>query len=77
LPGEGGRKVGFAATRAVGHSVCRHRHIRKLREFYRLNKSLFPDTGHLLFLVRRTISDWPDFEARLKERLRSLRETSP
>jgi RNase P protein component len=73
LPGQRGRKVGFAATKAVGHSVCRHRHVRKLREFYRLNKAIFPDNSHLFFLLRRPVQDWEAFEARLRDLITSLR----
>jgi hypothetical protein len=73
LPGQSGRKVGFAATRAVGHSPCRHAHVRKLREFYRLNKEIFPDYGHCLLLMRRSVENWKAFEDRLRVLISSLR----
>jgi ribonuclease P protein component len=73
LPGQSDRKIGFAAVRAVGHAVCRHRHIRKLREFYRLNKDLFPDGSHYLLLMRRSVEDWKAFEERLHDLISSLR----
>lgn len=73
MPGQSGRKVGFAATRAVGHAVCRHRHIRKLREFYRLNKAIFHDSGHYFFLLRRPVEDWKAFEVRLRDLITALR----
>jgi RNase P protein component len=49
----------------VGNSVCRHHAVRKLREFYRLNKAVFPEQGHVLILVRNPVADWPGLEARL------------
>jgi RNase P protein component len=69
--------VAFAATRAVGHAAQRHRHVRKLREFYRLNKGFFHESGHFFLLVRSPINDWPEFEARLKQALSSLTMTKP
>jgi hypothetical protein len=53
----------------VGSSVERHHHIRKLREFYRLNKPLFPETVHLFLLVRRPVKDWKAVEGKLAELL--------
>lgn len=77
LPARGGRKAAFSATKAVGHAVCRHRHVRKLREFYRLNKSLFPEAGHFLFLLRSPVDNWQDFEARLKSIISGLDARQP
>ncbi|RPH96240.1 hypothetical protein EHM69_01875 [candidate division KSB1 bacterium] len=64
--------MGFAATRAVGNSVCRHKNIRKLREFYRLNKELFPCNQHLFLLIRRPVSDWQELEGQLKNVLSTV-----
>jgi hypothetical protein len=72
LPVDGGCQVAFAAIKAVGNSPARHRHIRKCKEFYRLNKGLFPEHIHLLFLFRSSVSDWPDFEQRLIALLSSV-----
>ncbi|MBI5059944.1 ribonuclease P protein component [candidate division KSB1 bacterium] len=66
------RRIAFAATRAVGNSVVRHRHIRKLREYYRLNKDKFPVNYTVLLHIRARISDWNIFEKRLTELLRSI-----
>lgn len=57
--------MAFAATRRVGTSVDRHRAVRKLREFYRLNKDLVPQGTRLLLVLRRPVPDWRVFEARL------------
>jgi RNase P protein component len=72
-----GRKIGFAARRSVGNSPCRHRHIRKLREFYRLNKDLWPPTGHLFLLVRNPVTDWESFQERLTKVLGELPRNRP
>ncbi|MCX6601882.1 MAG: hypothetical protein NT025_10045 [bacterium] len=53
--------------------MCRHRHIRKLREFYRLNKAIFHDSGHYFFLLRRPVEDWKAFEVRLRDLITALR----
>ena len=58
--------MAFAATRGAGSSVARHHHVRKLREFYRLNKELFAEHGHYFLLVRAPITDWEGFLAQLK-----------
>jgi len=65
LPAPQGRKVAFAASKAVGNSPTRHRVVRKLREFYRLNKQLFPEDCQLFLLVRRPVEDWKGLEARV------------
>jgi hypothetical protein len=46
--------------------------MRKLREFYRLNKDLFTQDGHYFLLVRQVVEDWPEFETRLKGLLNKL-----
>jgi len=72
LSGQERRQVAFAATKAVGNSPDRHRHVRKLREFYRLNKPVFPEQSHLFLIVRRPVEDWTAFELRLRNLLTSL-----
>ncbi len=64
--------MAFAATKRVGNSVCRHRAIRKLREFYRLNKAAFPEGAQILILLRAPVADWPGLEARLTRLLSEL-----
>ncbi|MBU0508312.1 ribonuclease P protein component [bacterium] len=68
--------MAFAATRAVGNAPQRHRHIRKLREYYRLNKEFFPAQSHIFILVRRPVADWKDLEARLAKLLQTLAKSS-
>lgn len=65
--------MAFAATRRVGNAVERHRHVRKLREFYRLNKDLFADNMRFLLLMRGPVNDWPEFEQRLRTVLQRVR----
>ena len=65
--------MAFAATRGVGSSVARHHYVRKLREFYRLNKGLFAENVHYFLLCRAPITDWDDFLARLKVILERVR----
>ncbi|MFZ5433703.1 MAG: hypothetical protein ACOZB3_08020 [Calditrichota bacterium] len=50
----------------------RHRHVRKLREFYRLNKNLFVNEIHYFFLARQPIINWPEFENRLRQLLSNI-----
>ncbi len=64
--GKPGRKLAFAATRRVGNAPARHRHIRKLREFYRLNKELFAEGTHYLFVMRSAVTDWGELEGRVQ-----------
>jgi ribonuclease P protein component len=67
------RKIAFAAKRTVGNAVKRNRARRKLREFYRQHKSLFPNNYHYILLLRNEPPDWNSLE----ERLRNLLSTLP
>jgi len=51
--------------RRVGPAVLRNYHRRRLKEFYRLNKHLWPEGTHFFVLFRAPVRDWPDFEQRL------------
>jgi ribonuclease P protein component len=66
------RKIAFATPRSVGNAARRNRARRKLREFYRRNKSLFPDKTHYLIVLRNEPEDWTDLEDRLRRFLSSL-----
>jgi ribonuclease P protein component len=72
LSGQQGRKIAVAASRRAGNAVIRNRYRRKLKEFYRLNKELFPDNCHYYLLVRGPVEDWSDFESRLTQTLTGL-----
>jgi ribonuclease P protein component len=65
------------ATRAVGGAIQRNRAQRKLREFYRRNKSLLPDKFHFLFVLKSEPNDWHELEEKLRALLRSLPMASP
>ncbi|MBK6765340.1 MAG: ribonuclease P protein component [bacterium] len=58
--------------RKVGGAADRNRHRRKLKEFYRLNKNLWPDNTHYYVLFRKSVPSWAEFEVRLAEKLMSL-----
>jgi hypothetical protein len=47
--------------------------VRKLREFYRLNKQIFPENGQLFLLMRKPIEDWKGFEERLRREIGNLK----
>jgi len=66
------RKIAFSTPRSVGNAVRRNRARRKLREFYRRNKALFPDKTHYLIVLRNEPEDWRDLEDRLRRLLSSL-----
>jgi len=47
------RRVGIVVTKKTGKAFRRNRIKRILREFFRLNKTLFPDTTDTLVLANR------------------------
>ncbi|NUO19397.1 ribonuclease P protein component [bacterium] len=58
--------------RKVGTAVVRNYHRRRLKEFYRLNKGLWAEGGHYFALFRQPVTDWTDFEVRLRALLSKL-----
>jgi hypothetical protein len=50
--------------------------VRKLREFYRLNKEMFDERGHFFLLIRAPVVEWGEFENRLKAVLRRILQES-
>ncbi|MBL0061865.1 MAG: ribonuclease P protein component [bacterium] len=72
MPGQLERKLACAAMRKVGNAPDRNRHRRKLKEFYRLNKHLWPEGTHFYALFRQPVSDWEAFETKLRALLSKL-----
>jgi ribonuclease P protein component len=58
--------------RKVGTAVERNYHRRKLKEFYRLNKHLWPEGTHFYALFRQPVTDWDGFETKLSSLLSKL-----
>ena len=51
--GGGKRKVGISAGKRAGGAVARNRAKRLLREFYRMNKAVFPKGTRTAIVVRK------------------------
>ncbi|MFH0808964.1 MAG: ribonuclease P protein component [Pseudomonadota bacterium] len=69
------RRLGITASRKVGNAVARNRVKRLIREFYRLNKELFP-SGHDIIVIARPGSScltYKQLEAELSRLLLSRR----
>lgn len=52
-PGGGKRQVGISAGKRAGGAVARNRAKRLLREFYRMNKGIFPKGTRTAIVVRK------------------------
>ncbi|OPX93911.1 MAG: Ribonuclease P protein component [Syntrophorhabdus sp. PtaB.Bin006] len=68
---EGRRKLGITIRKKTGGAVVRNRMRRLVREFYRLNKGLFPDRHDNLLKVKRVPEklSWAATEKELHELL--------
>lgn len=64
----GTRRLGLSVSAKVGGAVARNRVKRLLREFFRLNKGLFPESSDILVTVRSAegLKRLKDVEAELK-----------
>ncbi len=62
------RRLGLSVSAKVGGAVARNRVKRLLREFFRLNKGLFPESSDILVTVRSVegLKRLKDVEAELK-----------
>jgi ribonuclease P protein component len=65
---EQGRKLGITMRKKTGGAVVRNRMRRLVREFYRLNKDLFPDHNNILLKVKQVPErlTWTDTEKELR-----------
>lgn len=68
---EGERKIGITIRKRVGGAVVRNRVRRMVREFYRLNKNLFPDRLSYLLKVKQVPEKltWTETEKELYQLL--------
>ena len=68
--GLGVSRLGITASRKIGNAVTRNRVKRAVREFYRLNKELFPQGYDIVFTARRGVGSL--HSRRIKEELGAL-----
>jgi len=64
----GARRLGISAGSRVGAAARRNRIKRLLKEFFRLNKNLFPESSDILISVKKTtaVKNYGDIEKELK-----------
>ena len=63
-------RLGITVSRKIGNAVTRNRVKRIIREFYRLNKGLFPQGYDIVFTARRGAGNL--HSRRIKEELGAL-----
>ncbi|MFQ5900715.1 MAG: ribonuclease P protein component [Thermodesulfobacteriota bacterium] len=68
---EGTRRIGIITGKKVGKAHKRNRFKRLLREFYRLNKDLFPSSSNIVVIVRpfTPLLSFKEIECELKKLL--------
>lgn len=52
---QGVQRLGITVTKKTGNAVYRNRIKRLIREFFRLNKGLFPDQHDVVIMAKRSI----------------------
>ena len=52
---QGMKRLGITATKKTGNAAIRNRIKRLIREFFRLNKSLFPDERDVVIMAKRNM----------------------
>ena len=68
---KGIRRLGLSVSKRVGHSPKRARTKRLLREFFRLNKGLFPESVDILIVVKSgsTLKDYASVKKEVTQAL--------
>lgn len=68
------RRLGITASRKVGSAVERNRVKRLIREFFRLNKGLFPPGHDIVVIAREGASElsYQEVDAKLRRLLKGL-----
>lgn len=67
----GKRRLGIIVTKKIGKASVRNKWKRCLREFFRQNKDIFPESMDNLFIVKRG-SQFPDSFERIDKELKKL-----
>ena len=65
------KRLGIIATRKVGKANVRNRWKRYIKEFFRLNKKIFPESTDFVFIIKRGSQKPYDF-AVISEELKAL-----
>ncbi len=73
--GLGKRRLGLSVSSRIGTAVRRNRIKRLLREFFRLNKNLFPESTDIFISVKKgtAVKRYKDVERELAPLLRRLK----
>ncbi|MCK4847176.1 MAG: ribonuclease P protein component [Deltaproteobacteria bacterium] len=71
LNDKGLRRIGLSVSRRVGNSPKRARTKRLLREFFRQNKEVFPESSDILVVVKsgRTLKNYESVKTEITEAL--------